>query len=272
MQEYYFLFGTGLVWLFFAVVQDVRTREISNWLNFSLLSIALLYRGLFALNSGNASFFWLGVAGTFFFMALAYILYYGRAFAGGDAKLLMALGPFIPFEHLSDFVMLGLGFVFVLFLGGSIYSLLYTAALIPRKWSAFKRSFIHELRLRRSMVRICFLLGITAGLAFWFFDIFAGFLFFCAFALLPFLYNYGRALESCLFIKRVLPSRLTEGDWLVQSVRAGSRTVHASVHGLSLDDLILLRRSKKPVLIKEGIPFSPAFLLAFLLMVFYVLG
>ncbi|MEK6858698.1 MAG: A24 family peptidase [Nanoarchaeota archaeon] len=271
MQEYYFLFGLGFVWLCFAVVQDLRTREISNWLNFSLLGLALFYRGFVAFDSGKAQFFWWGVAGTFFFVALGYLLYYGRAFAGGDAKLLMALGPLIPFERFNDLVVLGLGFVFVLFLGGSIYSLIYTAAYIPSRWKPFSNCFAARWKSSRFFMYLCFVLGVVIGLSMALLDVVAGLLFLAAFALLPFLYLYGKTVESCFFIKRVLPSKLAEGDWLVRDVSAGAQVIRARVHGLTLKEIAMLRKAKKSVTIKEGIPFSPAFLLAFLAMVFYVL-
>lgn len=272
MYEYYFLFVLAAAWLVFAVVQDLRTREISNWLNFSLLAFALIYRALIALGTGRPLFFWWGVLGTLFFIALAYLLYYGHAFAGGDAKLLMALGPVLPFEGLSDTVFLGLGFIMALLLLGSVYSLVYTFMLIPRRWSAFRRAFIRQLRTSRRLVLICVGLGVVCGGIFAFFDPVTGFFFFLALLLLPFLYSYGRALEACFFIKKVSPAQLTEGDWLVHQVRVGRAVVKPSVHGLTLPEIKLLRRSSSLVTIKEGIPFSPAFLLAFAAMVFYVLG
>lgn len=271
MYDYYFLFGLGLIWLCFAVVQDLRTREISNWLNFSLLGFALLYRGFVSISRADASFFWWGVGGTFFFMALAYILYYAHGFAGGDAKLLMALGPIMPFERLNDLMVIGLGFVLVLFVCGSLYSLLYTAAYVPRRWMLFKRTFKNIFSTSRKLLWICFGLGLAAGFLIGLLDPLAGILFFIAFALLPLLYIYGKTLERCFFIKKMSPQQLTEGDWLVHDVSIGKTIIHADVHGLTLRDIALLRKAKKQVMIKEGIPFSPAFFFAFLFMVFYVL-
>ena len=67
---------------------------------------------------------------------------------------------------------------------------------------------------------------------------------------------------------------LQEGDWLEKEVKIGSRTIKKSVHGLSVEDIRLLRKSGTKVWIKRGIPFTPAFLIALLFMgyVFLVLG
>lgn len=271
MYEYYFLFALAFVWLCFAVVQDIRTREISNWLNFSLLAFALFYRAVVALENNNADFFWQGIAGTGFFIALAYLLYYGRAFAGGDAKLLMALGPIVPLERASDFIYLGFGFVAVLFLLGSVYSLIYTLALVPRRWIPFKNAFVLYLEKYSTFFFICLSLGILFGSLLSFVDLIIG-LFFClALMSLPLLYIYGKSIEKVFFIKMVPATQLTEGDWLVRAVHVGRTTIQPSTQGLTIKQIALLRKFGKRVIIKEGIPFSPAFLLAFLAMVFFVL-
>lgn len=130
MEEYYFLFILAGAWMLFAAVHDFRTREIPNWGNFSLIAVALAYRAFYSISSGRPEFFFYGAAGTIFFVGLGFALYYGRAFAGGDAKLLMALGAILPFEGLSSYLTVGLGFVFLLFLVGAGYSLIYSLFLL----------------------------------------------------------------------------------------------------------------------------------------------
>lgn len=271
MFAYAFLFGLAFVWLCFAVVQDLRTREIANWLNFSLLTIALLYRGGYALVYHDSLFFLYGLGGMLFFTMLAYVLYYGHAFAGGDAKLLMALGPILPFSSFSDYIVLGFGFIFALFLLGSLYSLAYTLPLVIRKRKTFGPSFRHTLRHSSAFSIGCCLLGVLTGILFLWYDVWYAVAFFAAFCALPFLYSYARSIEQVCFIKRVPASRLTEGDWIIHDVRVGKYLIKANVHGLSRHDIARLRRANRTVTLKEGIPFSPAFLLAFVATVFYVL-
>ena len=64
MIEVYVLFGLGLIWILFAVVQDIRTREIANWLNFSLIIFALGFRFFYSLFEMNDfGFFYQGLIG-----------------------------------------------------------------------------------------------------------------------------------------------------------------------------------------------------------------
>lgn len=58
MFETVFLFVLALAWIVFATVQDIRTREIANWLSFSLIIFALGFRFFYSLFfAGNFAFF-----------------------------------------------------------------------------------------------------------------------------------------------------------------------------------------------------------------------
>lgn len=262
----------GLAWLVFAVVQDLRTREISNWLTFSLLAISLLYSAGHALFYDDVSFFLFSVGGVALFVSIAYLLYYARAFAGGDAKLLMALGGVLPFASFRDYLFVGLGFVLMLFAVGAIYSLVYTVFCVVPRWKVFSRYFAVEIKKLQLFCLGAFVLGVLVGLFAGRIDVVYGALFFFVIACLPFVYVYARAVEKVCFVKFMKPALLTEGDWLVEDVRVRGRVIHANVHGLSMGEIALLRRAKKSVWIKQGVPFAPAFLLSFVIMVFYVLA
>ena len=89
---YEFLLILGLIWLIAGSVFDIKKREIPNWLSFSLIIFALSYRLVYSVINSNIMFFAYGLFGFFLFFILAYVFYYARIFAGGDAKLLMGLG------------------------------------------------------------------------------------------------------------------------------------------------------------------------------------
>lgn len=272
MNIYLPLYLMTFLWLVFAAVQDMRKREISNWLNFSLLSLGLLYRGIVAIDSGDASVFWIGVGGVIFFMSLAYILYYSRAFAGGDAKLLMALGAVLPFESLRDYLFIGVGFVLLLFIVGSIWGLMYTGSVAFGRKKEFMSAFRKE-RLRYKWLYFgSFVLGLVLSFILWGMGYDYWYLFFVLFAIFPLMYTYAKAVEKSCFITLVDARKLTEGDWLVKDVKLRRGLVmRANVHGLNLKEIELLRKMKKKVLIKSGVPFAPSFLLAFAIMVFFFL-
>ena len=275
IEKYYFLFGLALVWIVFATVQDIRKREVANWLNFSLVAFALAYRAFYSSYSSDWMFFAYGLLGFALFFGLANLFYYSGIFAGGDAKLLMGLGAVLPFENYMDLALVGGSFIFMLFLIGAVYSLVYSVFLVRRNYLRFAVEFRKNLGNKRNL-----LLALLFVLAFTFF-VYS--LFGIDFVLLLsgvflasfvfFLLIYAKSLEVCM-IKLVSPNKLTEGDWLVDDIRLNGRVIRKAVHGLSIEDIAKLKKAGKKVLVKEGIPFVPAFLLAFLIMVFFwgVLG
>ena len=264
-EKYYFLFGLALVWIVFAVVQDLRTREVSNWLNFSLIAFALSYRAFWSIWNNDLMFFVYGALGILIFVGLAYLFYYGRAFAGGDAKLLMGLGGVLPFESLKGIVIFGGGFVFLLFGIGAVYSLVYTFFLVFGNWEKFVVEFKREYAEKKLLFVIALfsVLILQVIVRFYSYDVLG--LLSLLILIFPLLLIYTKAVEKGCLIKMVGFDRLREGDWLEENVKVGGKIIKKNVHGLSLKEIRFLKKNKKNVLIKEGIPFTPAFFFAFIL-------
>ena len=86
--------------------------------------------------------------------------------------------------------------------------------------------------------------------------------------IMPYLYIYAKSVEEACMIKKVAAKNLTVGDWLYQDVRIGKRTIKANWEGLSDKEIKLIKKHKKSVLIKQGIPFVPVFLISFLVLIY----
>ena len=77
---------------------------------------------------------------------------------------------------------------------------------------------------------------------------------------------------------RLIHSCLNSGIkdyWLAEDVKVGRKTIRADWEGISLENIKLLKKAgKSKVRIKQGIPFVPAFLIAFILYYFrdYLIG
>jgi len=267
MQEYYFLFGMGILWSLFAVIQDLKTREVSNWLNFSLIGFGLVYRAFYSNFISDWVFFVSGLLGFAVFFVLAHLFYYSRVFAGGDAKLLMGFSVILPYGDFSGLFEISIVFVFVLFLFGAIWSLLYSVSVVRRNWEKFREEFVSRIT-KGGILFIPFMLFVILSLIvfdFVFNIIFSVFIF-----LIYLLYYYVRALDVCM-IRNVNAQDLQEGDWLERDVRLKGRVIKKSVHGLNIAEIKLLKKAGKRVLIKDGVPFTPAFFFALIFMGFFVL-
>jgi len=263
MEEYYFLFGVALIVTLIACVQDIKKREVSNWLNFSFLSVVAAYRVFYSILNKDFKFLWLGLLGLCLFFLIGEVLYYSGGFGGGDIRLLRAFGVILPYQSYFGVLVLGMEFVFLLLFSGAVYSLFYSVFLVFAK----KEKFVIEFKKNLRKYWYFFLLSIV------FFIIVRVLLEFNVFMLLifsvlPVLFIYLKSLDNCM-IKLVSPWKLTAGDWLVQDVRIGKRIIKKNVNGLDEKEIELIKRYGKKVLIKEGIPFVPVFLIALIIMVFF---
>ena len=263
-----FLFSLALIWIVFAVVQDLRKREVANWLNFSLIGFALCFRFFYSLFSLNGfGFFYQGLLGLLIFLLLGNLLYYSKVFAGGDAKLMIALGTVLPFSQsfLTNLKFFSVFFILFLFVGAA-YSLAGSMVLSLRNFQKFKKEFSNQIKKNKKFI-IPVLLSAIVLMALGFLEIlflFIGVLVF----ILPYLYVYAKAVDESCMIKKVKTSELTEGDWLYKNVRVGRNIIKASWDGLRKEDISQLKKKHKFVLIRMGIPFSPAFLISFLILVY----
>lgn len=264
MIEVLFLFSLAIIWIIFATVEDIKTREIANWLNFSLVIFALGFRFFYSFfEMGNMSFFYQGLIGYGIFFVLGNLFYYGKMFAGGDAKLMMSLGAIIPiynnfYLNLELFIYFLILFLFV----GAIYGFIMTMIYGILNFSRLRKEF--SLQLKKNKVIVMILLGVASlFLIFGFFI--RGFFYFGIFIfVMPYVYLYVKSVDEACMIKRVKPNKLTIGDWLYSDVRVGKKIIRATWDGLNEKDIKLLSQ-KKFVLIRYGIQFAPVFLLSFIL-------
>lgn len=269
MQEYYFLFALALLWTIFAAIQDIKKREVANWLNFSLLAFALAYRLFYAISTAQINFFLYGIAGAAVCYAFALAFYYSKTFAGGDAKLLIAYGAILPYENFFSTLTNPILFIALLLATGAIYTLFYTIAIAVQNKQKFKREFKTKFKKNIRILIAAFGALILSLVFFFRYPIIAA-----AFVLLlitPFLYIYLKSIEFCTVVL-LSASKLTEGDWLEKAVTIGKIKIQPSVHGLSKKEIQLLRKHNKKVFIKQGVPFVPAFLLALIITLFFSLN
>lgn len=250
--------------VFIASLQDLKRREVDNYINFFLLCSGAIFLIFSAIWQNNI---WLIVYGLLTFILvyiLANVFYYGRIFAGGDAKLLIAIFPLFVALGFRD-ILLNIGiFVFLLMLAGSIYGILYNIFLVAFNFSTFRKQLKLEIKspiFKGSLIIfVCLMVvGIFYSLAlvFGLFVLFAGWF-----------YASGKAIEKSILVREIPAKEVREGDWLVSPIRVGKRLISPDWEGITKAQLKLLAKINQKVRIKDGIPFVPAFFFALIMWVF----
>ncbi len=263
MMDFGFLFWLFFIGIVVASLQDLKRREVDNWLNLFLLVSGFIFIFYKAIIENDVSLvFQAGFALVVMFIFMN-LFYYGRVFAGGDAKLLVAMTVFfIGASFYLTLINIGVFLLFLMF-SGSVYGLLYSFVLYVKDFN--KVNMEMKKGFGRLWVRVVVIFGVILlvfSFVSWFF-LFLSILL----LLLSILYVFAKGLENVSMIRVVSGKELREGDWLVEDIKIGKKTINADWDGLSLANIKLLK-SKKNIKIKDGLPFVPAFLIAFLAYVF----
>ncbi len=264
--ENWFLIVLGLIWIIGAVLQDLRRREVDNLWNFSLIGFALAYRFAISVSSGDYWFILNGIFGLVIFLFLGNLFYYGRLFAGGDAKLLIALGCILPLSSnwMINFEIFGLFIVLFLALG-SIYALIWAMFLVGLHWRGFRKEFVKQWKIYKKMFLIAIIFVICWTIFLFLVSKTELILVGLVILLFPVLFTFAKAVEESCMIKKTKPNKVTEGDWLYRDITVSGKKIKANWEGVSKSELKWIKKhGKKDIFVKQGIPFTPSFLFAFI--------
>jgi Flp pilus assembly protein protease CpaA len=263
MYEVIFLWVLALAYIIFAVVQDFKTREIANWITFSLAIFAIVFRFFYSLFEKNDfSFFFQGLIGFAIFFALGNLFYYSRVFAGGDAKLMIALGAILPISEIFSINFFNfVTFLLIFLFSGFAYILIASIILCIRNFKSFRKEFLSQLK-RNKIISLLFNI---IGIAFFILGIFFPTLLTIGFLILFIFYMYlfSKSIDEVCMIKNIPSIHLREGDWLYSDVHIGKNVIKASWDGLTKQEISQIKKKYDKTKIRQGIPFSPNFLIAF---------
>ena len=266
-----------------ASINDLRKREVPNWVNYGLIITGL---GLGLLHSAvtfDGSFIIFSALGAVAAFALAAIMFYTGQWGGGDSKLLIGMGAALgikagiswPFSSLDNpFI----SFLFNLVFVSLFYAVAWGAVLAIRNRKKFGVEFRKQLESHATLRKIVFAacaLGLVAAVTSG--DLLVKFAS-LGVAAISFFTLYlsimSKAVERACLLKNMSPLKLTEGDWIAKDVVVGGKRIcgpkDLGVDKRQIRHLIDLYRKKKikSVPIKEGLPFAPTFLIAYVATIF----
>lgn len=281
-----------LIGLLIATITDLKTREVPDWLSYGLIAIGLGVNLIFSFAYGNYWFFVNSLSGFALFLAVALIMFYTGQWGGGDSKVLMGLGALIGFDiqfsnfTLPEILSNALSTPLVVFLinmlvVGAVYGLMWSLFLVFKNWKGFYREFrkkLHSVKVVRLKGAVIIFVILMLALSFFTKETAIRSLLFALvlLTLLTFyLWVFVKAVEKKCMIKSVTPDKLTEGDWIAKDVKYKGKYIcgpkDLGIEKKQIKQLVKLYRQKKikNILIKEGIPFVPSFLIAYIVTLFW---
>jgi len=270
------LLTIGVIGLLIGTVTDIKKREVPDWLSYSLIASGLGLRLINSLATLSWYPFLYGILGFVVFTSLAYIMFYAGQWGGGDSKMLIGLGaifstyPVFLLDYFKPELNLPFLAIFVInaLLAGAVYGIIYSIILAIKN----KKKFLIEIKqiLQKPIVKksrnsiliisVLFILIIHLTVNFILIPLI---LLVLIFILTFYLWIFSKAVEKACMYKFVTPNKLVEGDWIAKNVYVGKKLVCGPKDlGIEKEQIEQLKKYKiKKILIKEGIPFIPSFLI-----------
>lgn len=272
------LLCTAFIALVIAAVSDLKTREVPDWLNYSVMFIGLGIRGIYSLATFDWMYFVYGLVGFGIFVGIAYAMFYTGQWGGGDAKMIMGLGALIGMPLSFERVPLLAVFFFNVLVFGALYGIVWIAGLAVKHRKEVMNEFIKEIRKRKvrilrwalsglclALLAILLIIANDSMMRVWYA------LVILVLYLLFYLFIFARAVEKATMFIYVKPEKLTEGDWIARDYYDNRKLVcgpkSLGVDKKQIEQLIAMKRKGRinKVRIKQGIPFVPSFLIAYII-------
>lgn len=272
------VYGIAFIALFVGSYTDLKTREVSDWANYGLIGIGLSLSLLFSAVYWDVRFFINSLAGFVVLFIIAYIMFYSGQWGGGDSKMLMGLGALIGLD-LSFKNLFVVSFFVNILLVGALYGILFSLFLALKHRKKFLKEYV-KISKNKLIINIKkYLLVFLAVMLilFFFIEEYLTKMFLITFLVITmstfYFWIFIKVVEKACMYKYVNPEQLTEGDWIAKDIKINGKYVTGpkdlGIEKKKIRKLINFYKKGKirKVLIKEGIPFVPSFLIAFLVTV-----
>ena len=263
------LIATGLIGLIIASISDLKTREIPDWLNFSMIAAGISMRLMQSISTGIWQYLMYTILAVVAMFLLGNLMYYTRQWGGGDTKLLVAIASIFAIVPGQKYFLLS--FLLNLVIISTLYGLFWCIYFAFKNRAKFRKElpiYIHKNKHKiKLFLSIALLLLIPLLIIN---DISLRVLLLSTSIILllyPLLTTFIEAVERSAMFKELPVSKLTEGDWLTKDIKIKNKLIYSkSSPGIEKRQINLLKKSNiKYVPVKEGIPFVPAFLISILI-------
>ncbi|MGC8940667.1 MAG: A24 family peptidase [Candidatus Nanoarchaeia archaeon] len=249
-----------------ATISDLKTKLIPDWSSYALLAIGLLGNAAVSINQTSPWPFVKALLGAAIFFGAGYFLYRIGAWGGGDVKLVSGLGAVLgPAEPIAIWPAL-----FSFWLNALIFGAIFgIAGMVLLLWRN-RKAIVSKIQ-KNKKIKIILAFGTFSLIILSIFSMLISQILFILFvAFLIFSVFMFKIFEEECFFKKLKPSQLVEGDWIVDEIVLDNFVYKPKKIGVEAQDiraLIELEKAGKlkEVKVKDGIPYVPALFAALLM-------
>ena len=199
-------------------------------------------------------------------------MYYTKQWGGGDTKLLIPLGIIFSTypEKLLNYLNpeLNIQFPIILliniFIIGTIYSLFFSFYLAVKNKNSFLKEFKKNKLKKEKIIAIvlAIALAVTALYLSYPKNILS-LLLSLVVLISPHLIAFVKSVEKSCMYEKISTSKLTEGDWIAEDIYKNKKLFLSKNNiGVTKEQINFIKKIKKEILVKNGLPFVPSFLIA----------
>ncbi|MCK4670710.1 MAG: prepilin peptidase [Nanoarchaeota archaeon] len=267
----------GLIALIIGSYTDIKILEVPDYLNFSVLAVAFGLRFIYSAATSEWIYLLHGLIGFGIFFVFGEIMYYTKQWGGGDTKMLRSLGVLFATypEFLLGFFNPVLNFYFPVVLllniliAGAIYGLILSLFFVVKNWKGFKKEYVKLISkknirvVNRSIIALSIALLVSTIFVPNIYKVLFVSLAVIMFAMMQ-LSLYANACEKSCMIRKISTKKLREGDWILNKIKKGKKVLYKpKAFGVTNKEIkALVKNNIRTVVVKFGIPFVPAMLIA----------
>jgi Flp pilus assembly protein protease CpaA len=262
-----FLLGVALVGCFVAGAVDLKTTEVPDWIPYVMGIVGIVGNLVQSYLTGSYIPILMSVVVGLGYLGFGFLLYFFGQWGGGDAKILSSIGFLIPNLNVDKmYFPFSLGYLFNVFFVGAFYMIFYILVLsfINKKiWRSFFKAVKktpRKLVLYTTLMILTCMAGLIYVTVYWlgifnlYFSIKFGVFISGLIVAMMILWKFAKTVEDVGFKKKIPVSKLKVGDVLFES---------KLWEGITEKEVEKIKKSgKKHVWIKEGVRFTPSFLLS----------
>jgi len=256
--------------LLLATITDLKKREILDSISFTLLAISSITVIIYSIILKDFNILLTTLKVFFPLLFLSLLLYFTRQWGGGDTKLLIALSIPLAFPLIKFDLTLSspIDFVTNLAIVGALYGTFFAIIKTIRYPKEFIKNAKELTKEKKPTILISILISLLLFILGYLLksQLTTALLYASAIFILitPMLFIIFKSVEKFSMIKTIPVNKLTPGDWIIDKNIKSKFKI--SELGIEPEQILKLKKSKtKSILIKEGLPFAPTFLLAYLI-------